>query len=208
MIEIYEKITKVSALPLLRVVKGMDARSVYNLAKYMYYSSSIQNEQYDLFFSDSRYKVREDIFIAIIYSVHKKVTDRYQFSYQDKEKLLTAYFKKFPYNSNSNKIKEKCAFLVDCVHSNDPLAMTVLNVLSSNAYRPQFRKFIETYLRSNNPSANKDVNLFANPYKLFWHISCPSQDTVGFQHAKGIASFNTVVKEDLVMNSFFDFMDT
>ena len=171
----------------------------------MYWSSNAYNQQYDLYFYDSRYKTRPDLFVAIIYSLRKKVTARYTFQYADLTKEFQRYTEMFP----PHKVFEKKILLtkfLDYLALNDPLAIILYRMLMKKENRQFFGVFVVNYLKKNNQYNIGKVKL-DKMYQLFWHLSCPLQDATGFKHAEAIATYNLVTLRELELGSFFDFMD-
>ena len=204
--EIYDKITnKRSGIPLMEIVKDMNRHDIYNLARYMYWSSSIINQQYDLYFTDDRYKERTDLFVGIIYSVRTKVTKRFTFNYIDYTELYDE-FSKIIKPDREYKINFLLSKFLDYVHLNHPYSVMMYRLLMTKKNRPHFQKFVVDFLKKNNNYYINRLRL-TNMYQLFWQLSCPTPDAVGFQHAMAIATYNIVDKKELELGSFFDFMD-
>ncbi len=210
--EIYDLINKtkkerggiINSFELMGTVKSMNDHEVFNLARYMYWSSSVLNQQYDLYFNDIRYRHRTDLFIAIIYSLSKRVTTRYTFQYADLTPYFEEYTNKFPPHKEF-KVETKFRCMLDNIHLGSPLAVVLYRLLYKR-HRKAFKKLVTPYLVGRNTHNIHKVKL-NNMYQLFWQLSCPTQDPTGLLHAEAIAVYSCVEKKELVLHSFFDFMD-
>lgn len=203
--EVYDLIKKHSSLPLMAAVKAMNQHEVYNLARYMYWSSSCYNQQIDRYFNDSRYRNIEHIFVTIIFTLKPYVTSRYQFNYIDMATVMSEYEKLFPYDSSTDNFRKMVATMLDNIHIGDPLAVAIYRMLMTKPYKKRFSEFIQYYLAAKNPRGLKQYKL-SNMYALFWHLSEPQQ-CVEIPHAEAIATYNTAVAKEIENHSFFDFMD-
>ena len=203
--EIYTEITKKSGMPLMELVKSMNQYEIYNLARYMYWSSSVINQQYDLYFTDDRYKDRTDLFVAIIYSVRKKVTKRFEFKYIEYGELYDDFSKVIQHDRDypTKWLMGKC---LDYIYLSHPYSVMIYRILLTKKHRAEFSKLVAAYLKANNTYYINKVRL-TNMYQLFWQLSVPSQDNIGFKHAEAIATYTVVEPKELELGSFFDFMD-